>query len=366
VGGFDFNRAKFNHVTQAFRQPGSSFKPYLYSAALEKGFTPATVVLDEPIVIDAAQTGSQAWEPKNYDNKYEGPMTLRQALAKSKNMVSIRILQVITPRYVQNYIGRFGLDPERHPAVLAMALGAGSVTPWQMLGGYSVFANGGYKINPYFISHITNNAGQDVAKASVVKAGDPANRVIDARNAYTMNSLLQGVARFGTAAGTRVLKRNDIAGKTGTTNDSHDAWFAGYSNDNLVGIAWIGFDQPRSLGDRETGGGLALPLWLGFMQVALKGVPEIERPIPPGLVTVGGEIYYNENAPGVGVPPITSDMPADTSTQPTAGAADKAQTPPPYGSVSGTPLPPPGIPSGALAPALPATPQPAPYGTLRN
>jgi penicillin-binding protein 1A len=365
VGGFDFNRNKFNHVTQAFRQPGSSFKPYLYSAALEKGFTPATVVLDEPIVIDAAQTGSQAWEPKNYDNKYEGPMTLRQALAKSKNMVSIRILQVITPRYVQNYIGRFGLDPERHPAVLAMALGAGSVTPWQMLGGYSVFANGGYKINPYFITHITNNAGQDVARASVVKAGDPANRVIDARNAYTMNSLLQGVARFGTAAGTRVLKRNDIAGKTGTTNDSHDAWFAGYANDNLVGIAWIGFDQPRSLGDRETGGGLALPLWLGFMQVALKGVPEVERPIPPGLVTVGGEIYYNENAPGVGVPPITSDMPADTSGQPTPPAPDKSQMPP-YGSVSGAPLPSSPIPSGALAPALPATPQPVPYGTLKN
>ncbi len=367
VGGFDFDRNKFNHVTQAFRQPGSSFKPYLYSAALEKGFTPATVVLDEPIVIDAAQTGSQAWEPKNYDNKYEGPMTLRQALAKSKNMVSIRILQVITPRYVQGYIARFGLDPERHPAVLAMALGAGSVTPWQMLGGYSVFANGGYKINPYFISRITNNAGQDVARANVLKAGDAANRVIDARNAYTMNSLLQGVARFGTAAGTRVLKRNDIAGKTGTTNDSHDAWFAGYANDNLVGIAWIGFDQPRSLGDRETGGGLALPLWLGFMQTALKGVPEVERPVPPGLVNVGGEIYYTENAPGVGVPPITADMPQPDSTSATGGAsADKPATPPAYGSVSGAPLPAPSIPSGALAPALPAPPQPAPYGTLRN
>jgi penicillin-binding protein 1A len=372
VGGFDFNRNKFNHVTQAWRQPGSSFKPFLYSAALEKGFTPSTIVMDEPITIDAAQTGSQAWEPKNFENKYDGPMTLRKALAASKNMVSIRILMAITPKYVQNYIARFGLDPERHPAYLTMALGAGSVTAWQMLGGYSVFANGGYKINPYFIDRITDNTGQVVAKANVLHAGDEANRVIDARNAFTMNSLLHTNTVYGTAAGARrALKREDLGGKTGTTNDSHDAWFDGYSNDNFASIAWVGFDQPRSLGDRETGGGLALPLWVGVMQVALRGVPEIERPMPPGMVTVNGEVYYTENQPGQGIPPVTADLPPDLapdgSTPANAQPAANGTTPS-YGSVSGTPPPPPsGIPAGALAPALPASSgSPTPYGTLRN
>jgi penicillin-binding protein 1A len=370
VGGFDFNRNKFNHVTQAWRQPGSSFKPFLYSAALEKGFTPATVVMDAPLVFDAATTGSVPWEPKNFENKYDGPMTLRKALAASKNMVSIRILMAITPKYVQNYIARFGLDPERHPAYLTMALGAGSVTPWQMLGGYSVFANGGYKINPYLIDRVTDSNGQVLAKAVPLHAGDEANRVIDARNAYTMNSLLHTNAVYGTAAGaTKALKRQDLGGKTGTTNDSHDAWFDGYSNDHTVAIAWVGYDQPRSLGDRETGGGLALPLWVGLMQTALKGVPEVERPVPPGIVTVGGEIFYTENQPGQGTPPITADMPGANSEDGTPkeqnGNGDGA--PPPFGSISGTPPPPPpnGIPAGALSPALPA-PQPAPYGTLRN
>jgi penicillin-binding protein 1A len=373
VGGFDFNRNKFNHVTQAWRQPGSSFKPFLYSAALEKGFTPSTIVMDEPITIDAAQTGSQAWEPKNFENKYDGPMTLRKALAASKNMVSIRILMAITPRYVQNYIARFGLDPERHPAYLTMALGAGSVTAWQMLGGYSVFANGGYKINPYIIDRIVDNSGKVVAKAAVLHSGDEANRVIDARNAYTMYSLLHTNTVYGTAAGARrALKREDLGGKTGTTNDSHDAWFDGFSNDHLAAIAWVGFDQPRSLGDKETGGGLALPLWVGAMQVALKGVPEVERPMPPGLVTVDGEVYYTENQPGQGTPPVTADMPSAAPSGDGAPAATQGgQSLPPYGSISGgTPPPPPppapgGIPPGALTPALPAA-QPVPYGTLRN
>jgi len=290
VGGFDFSRNKFNHVTQAWRQPGSSFKPFVYSAALEKGFTPATIVNDAPIVIDAAQTGSQTWEPKNYDGKYEGPMTLRQAIAKSKNMVSIRILMAITPKYVQNYIGRFGFDPEKHPAYLPMALGAGSVTPWQMLGAYSVFANGGYKINPYLITRFTDANGQELARANPAHAGDESVRVIDARNAFIMDSLLKGVARFGTGAlAAATLKRSDLGGKTGTTNESHDAWFAGYANQGEVAVAWVGFDQPRSLGDRETGGGLSLPLWISYMQIALKGVPESERSVPPGIINVAGE-----------------------------------------------------------------------------
>ena len=314
VGGFDFNRSKFNHVTQAWRQPGSSFKPFIYSAALERGFTPATIVNDAPVHIDAGTTGSQAWDPKNYDGKFDGPMSLRQALAKSKNMVSIRLLQAIGPKYAQSTLSRFGLDPEKHPAYLTMALGAGSVTPWQMVGAYSVFANGGYKINPYFISRIVDNTGREVARVTKTVANDPANRVIDARNAFITDSLLRSVARFGTAAKiTSVLKRNDLAGKTGTTNDSHDAWFAGYSNDNLVGVAWIGFDQPKSLGDRETGGGLALPIWLGYMSKALKGIPEKERVPPAGVVNIGGEVYYVENQPGQGVPSLGLDDPVPGS-----------------------------------------------------
>jgi len=332
VGGFDFNRNQFNHVTQAWRQPGSSFKPFIYSAALEKGFTPATIVNDAPVHVDASTTGSQAWDPKNYDGRFDGPMPLRQALAKSKNMVSIRLLQAIGPRYVQSTLPRFGFEASKHPAYLPMALGAGSVTPWEMAGAYSVFANGGYKINPYFISRIVDSTGRDVAVVDKLVAGNEANRVIDARNAFVMDSLLRSVARFGTAARiTAVLKRNDLAGKTGTTNDSHDAWFAGYSNDNLVGIAWIGFDQPRSLGDRETGGGLALPIWLGYMQKALKGVPEKERTMPPGVVNVAGEVYYVENQPGQGISSLGLDdpVPGTDNTNPTPDTTPPNPTPQP-------------------------------------
>ena len=322
VGGFDYNRNKFNHVTQAWRQPGSSFKPFIYSAALERGFTPATVVNDAPVHIDATTTGSLAWDPKNYDGKFDGPMPLRQALAKSKNMVSIRILQAIGPKYAQSTLPRFGFEPDKHPAYLTMALGAGSVTAWQMVGAYSVFANGGYRTNPYFITRIVDSTGRDLARVNKVVAGDEANRVIDARNAFVTDSLLRSVARFGTAARiTAVLKRNDLAGKTGTTNDSHDAWFAGYSNDNIVGVAWIGFDQPKSLGDRETGGGLALPIWLGYMSKALKGVPEHERSIPQGVVNLNGEVYYVENQPGQGVTSLGLD-------DPVPGAADPNAPPP--------------------------------------
>lgn len=326
VGGFDFNRNKFNHVTQAWRQPGSSFKPFIYSAALERGFTPSTVVNDAPVHIDAGTTGSQAWDPKNYDGRFDGPMPLRQALAKSKNMVSIRLLQAIGPKYAQSTLPRFGFEADKHPAYLTMALGAGSVTPWQMVGAYSVFANGGYKINPYFIARIVDGNGRDLARVDKLVAGDEANRVIDSRNAFITDSLMRTVARSGTAARiTTVLKRNDLAGKTGTTNDSHDAWFAGYSNDNLVGVAWIGFDQPKSLGDRETGGGLALPIWLGYMSKALKGVPEKERVAPTGVVNVGGEVYYVENQPqtGQGVASLGVDEPRpDLDSRPVSGTPD--------------------------------------------
>ncbi|SFG16366.1 penicillin-binding protein 1A [Duganella sp. CF458] len=300
VGGFDYNRNKFNHVTQAWRQPGSSFKPFIYSASLERGLSPATMINDAPISFDAGQTGGQAWEPKNYDGKYEGPMTMRRGLTKSKNMISIRILHRIGAKYGQEYTTRFGFDPERNPPYLTLALGAGGVTPMQMAGAYAVFANGGYKISPYLIAKVTDSNGKVLSQANPDKAGDEKNRVIDERNAFLMDSMMKDVVRFGTATRALSLKRPDIAGKTGTTNDSIDAWFAGYQA-KLVGIAWIGFDQPKNLGNKETGGGLALPIWISYMGKALKSIPVEERSIPQGIIAQDGEYYYAENPPGVGI-----------------------------------------------------------------
>ncbi|WP_445544413.1 penicillin-binding protein 1A [Burkholderia cenocepacia] len=299
VGGFDYNKNKFNHVTQAWRQPGSSFKPFIYSASLDKGLGPATVINDGPLYFSAAETGGQPWEPKNYGGGFEGPMSMRTALQRSRNLVSIRILNHIGTKYAQQYITRFGFDAERHPAYLPMALGAGQVTPLQMAGAYSVFANGGYRVNPYLIAEVTDPNGAVVARAQPLVAEQNAPRAIDARNAYVMNSLLQSVAQRGTGARTNVLKRTDLAGKTGTTNDSHDAWFAGYQH-TLAAIAWIGYDNPRSLGDRETGGGLSLPVWIDYMGAALKGVPEFKPTVPEGVESLGGELYFNEFTPGHG------------------------------------------------------------------
>ena len=285
AGGFDFNANKFNHVTQAWRQPGSSFKPFIYSAALEKGFTPATVLNDAPFVIDAAKTGGQLWEPKNYDGKYEGPMRLRTALAKSKNMVSIRLLQAIGTGYAQDYIQRFGFEAKMHPAYLTMALGAGSATPLQMASAYSVFANGGYRVKPWFISRIENNRGEALYAAKPEVAGADAERVLDERNAFLMTTLMRDVVRYGTGAKAMALGRQDLAGKTGTTNDHVDAWFCGFQS-QLVAVAWIGFDTPANLGNNETGGVAALPIWMGYAGKILKGVPETELNAPPGVVAV--------------------------------------------------------------------------------
>lgn len=297
VGGFDYNLNKFNHVTQAWRQPGSSFKPFIYSSSLERGLSPQTIINDSPISFDAGQTGGQAWEPKNYDGKYEGPMSMRKGLTKSKNMVSIRILQKVGAKYGQEYTSRFGFLPEKNPPYLTLALGAGAVTPLQMAGAYAVFANGGYKINPYLISKITDSEGKVIAQAKPDTAADEANRVIDERNAFLMDSMLRDVVRFGTATKALSLKRPDIAGKTGTTNDSIDAWFAGYQA-KIVGVAWMGYDQPRNLGNRETGGGLALPIWISYMQRALRDIPIMERPIPNGIIQAEGDYFYVENPPG--------------------------------------------------------------------
>lgn len=300
VGGFDFNRNKFNHVTQAWRQPGSSFKPFIYSAALEKGVSPSTMINDAPISFNAGQTGGQAWEPKNYDGKYDGPMSMRKGLTKSKNMISIRILHKIGAKYGQEYATRFGFEADKNPPYLTMALGAGAVTPLQMAGAYAVFANGGFKINPYIIAKVTDASGRILSQAAPDRAGDESNRVIDERNAYLMDSMMRDVVKAGTATRALVLNRTDIAGKTGTTNDSFDAWFAGY-NPKIVGVAWMGFDQPRNLGNRETGGGLALPIWISYMQQALKDTPIEDRLLPEGVIAVNGDFYYAENPPGTAV-----------------------------------------------------------------
>ena len=306
VGGFDYAKNKFNHVTQAWRQPGSSFKPFIYSAALEKGFTPSTIVNDAPLFFDAGTTGSQPWEPKNYDGTFEGPMPLRKALAKSKNMVSIRILQAIGVGYAQQWITRFGFDADKHPAYLTMALGAGSVTPMQMAQGYAVFANGGHRVLPQLIAKLTDNKGRILFEAPTADVAEEA-RVIEARNAFLMSSLLQEVTRSGTAAKAQAqLKRPDIYGKTGTTNDSLDAWFAGYQKE-VVAVVWIGYDQPKKLGDRETGGGLALPVWIEFMTSALRGVAVSEPAAPEGVINVNGEWYYDEYVGNSGVKALSND-----------------------------------------------------------
>ncbi len=284
VGGFDFNRNKFNHVTQALRQPGSAFKPFIYSAALEKGFTAATVINDAPLRFEAGQTGGEAWEPKNYDGNFGGPMRLRTALAKSKNLVSVRIMQAIGPKYAQDYIARFGFDPKLNPPYLTLALGAGAATPLQMAVGYSTFANGGFRIEPNYIARIVDDRGRTLEESQPTRAGAGAERIIDPRNAFLMTSLMQDVIRYGTATKAKSMGRSDLAGKTGTTNEFIDAWFAGYQP-SLVAVAWIGFDTPRSLGKGETGGQAALPVWIGYMSTALKGVPEAKLVPPAGIVS---------------------------------------------------------------------------------
>jgi penicillin-binding protein 1A len=297
VGGFDFQKNKFNHVTQAWRQPGSSFKPFVYSAALEKGITPSTIVYDSPLFFSAGQTGGKPWEPKNYDGKFEGPMPVRTALAKSKNMVSIRILQAVGAQSAQDWVTKFGFDADKHPPYLTMALGAGAVTPMQMVSAYSVFANGGHLLPPTLISKVTDTQGRILLEAPLPAPGD-SNQVISERNAFLMSSLLQEITRSGTAAKAQAtLKRPDLYGKTGTTNDAMDAWFVGFQP-TLAAAVWVGYDNPKNLGSRETGGGLSLPIWITFMQDALKGVPETVPSTPEGITQVAGEWYFNEFSPG--------------------------------------------------------------------
>ncbi len=346
VGGFDFNRRSFNHVTQAMRQPGSTFKPFIYSAALDRGFTASTLINDAPITIDPQTIGGQSWDPKNDDGKYAGMISMRRALALSKNLVSIRIMMAIGPDFAQQYVQRFGFDPKNIPAYLTMALGAGQASPLQMAEAYSVLANGGYRTRAYFIDRIENASGQTLARTQPAVAGQNAPQAIDPRNAFIVSNLLRDVVRYGTANRAMALGRNDIAGKTGTTNDFRDAWFAGF-NPSLVAVTWVGFDQPRSLGRYGYGGTAALPIWMNYMGNALKGVPDIELPPPPGVVVRAGaglrgndEYYLEEfqstnpelrinnrgSVPGSGAPAVeASDAAAQQPETPTQDAVENVK-----------------------------------------
>lgn len=316
VGGFDFAKNQFNHATQAWRQPGSSFKPFVYSAALEQGITPATVVDDAPIVIGD-------WTPKNSDGQFDGPMSVRQALAKSKNMVTIRVLQQLGPSPVRDWAARFGLEAEKQPDNLTLALGAGAVTPMQMASAYAVFANGGYLLKPTVIAKVVDAKGQVLFEAPAESPSED-KRAISARNAFVMSSLLQEVTRSGTAARAgAALRRGDIYGKTGTTNDAVDAWFAGF-HPTLAAVVWMGYDQPRSLGERESGGGLALPAWVELMAEALKGVPVRELTPVEGVIHQDGDWRFEEFAGSAGVSAISdaeaaASAPAGASSQPLPG-----------------------------------------------
>lgn len=294
VGGFDFTLNQFNHVTQAWRQPGSTIKPFIYSAALEKGFWPGTIINDAPLSVDSADSGGASWEPKNDDGKYEGPITMRTGLKKSRNMVSIRILRAITPTYAQDYLSRFGFAADKHPADLTMTLGTGSVTPVQMASAYAVFANGGYQFPPFLIRKVLDTRGNVLSEVKPAATDDKTSRVLDPRNAFIMDTMLRDVVRSGTAyAAGQALGRGDLAGKTGTTNDALDGWFAGYSGDT-VAVAWMGYDQPKSLGGREFGSTLALPIWTSYMRTALRGKPETQASVPVALVQSEGDWIYEE------------------------------------------------------------------------
>ena len=323
VGGFDFSRNKFNRVVQAKRQPGSNFKPFIYSAAIEKGLTAASLINDAPVVFDDDSLEA-TWRPENYSGRFYGPTRLREALVKSRNLVSIRILQSIGLKYATRYAQRFGFDKKDMPYDLSLALGSGAFSPLEIVRSYAVFANEGYLVTPYFIDRVESSTGEVLFKsrpkvvcdeeceakanavASAPKKVPPANaseivekeeapaedepveyapRVISAQNAYIMRSIIREVVQRGTAVRAKALGREDIAGKTGTTNDQKDAWFSGF-NDQVVATAWVGFDNQKPLGSRETGGRAALPMWIDYMRVALDGLPVNPDHQPEGLVTV--------------------------------------------------------------------------------
>ena len=316
TGGFDFYSSKFNRAIQARRQPGSAFKPFIYSAALEAGFTPASIVNDAPVVFED-RSQEDTWRPQNYSGKFFGPTRLRAALTKSRNMVSIRILRDIGRKVAREHAAKFSFELDKLPKDLTLALGSGAVTPLRLATAYTVFANSGYKVLPYFIDRIVGPEGETLFQSNPLRVCDEectrmaaeialhaeelaelgladssgeegvgvraATRVVSESNIYRMDSMLKDVIRFGTGRKALVLNRSDIAGKTGTTNDQHDAWFAGY-HPQVVTTVWLGFDQHKPLGRGEVGGVAALPIWIDYMRVALQDLPQIERPMPEGLV----------------------------------------------------------------------------------
>ena len=307
VGGFDFSASPFNHVTQAWRQPGSAMKPFIYSAALDKGYSPATQVNDAPLTLSSAETGGQPWTPQNDDDVYEGAITLRRALAQSKNVAAVRLLRAITPQYAHDFLPRFGLDPAKQPVNYTLALGTGSVTPLQMAGAYSVFANGGFAVTPYLIQKVVDARGAVLFAAKPVAVAQEADRVLDARNAFVTSSLLHEVTVSGTAAAAQKLGRSDLAGKTGTSSDAVDGWFAGFAGP-VTGVAWMGYDEPQSLGGREFGATLALPIWTDFMSVALRGKPNYPMPQPAGVSQAQGDWVYDEFADNSATRSIDLDL----------------------------------------------------------
>jgi penicillin-binding protein 1A len=294
AGGFDFFRNPFDHALQAFRQPGSSFKPFVYSAALEKGYFPSTMVDDTQRVLLPQETGARAWRPRNFGNNYEGFITVRRGLMRSKNLVAVSLMQAAGAGYVQAFATQFGFLSERNPVSLPLALGAGAVTPLQLAQSYAVFANSGFSQQPRLIKEIRDRSGQILFADSERK--NPGKKVISARNAFVMDSMLQDVVKFGTGHGAKVLARGDTAGKTGTSNNAYDAWFAGYSS-GVVSVVWLGYDQPKSLGN-TTGGVAALPIWSRYMQVAVKDRQEHMQEEPPGLSIYDGDYVYSEYLKG--------------------------------------------------------------------
>jgi penicillin-binding protein 1A len=293
VGGFDFNASPFNHVTQAWRQPGSAMKPFIYSAALEKGYSPGTEVNDVPLTLTSAETGGAPWTPQNDDDVYEGAITLRRALAHSKNVAAVRLLRAITPQYAHDFLPRFGLDPAKQPVNYTLALGTGAVTPLQMASAYGVFANGGFPVKPYLIQKVVDGRGALLFEARTPAAPQESERVLDARNAFVTSSLLHEVTVSGTGAALQKLGRTDLAGKTGTSSDAVDGWFAGFGGP-ITAVAWMGYDEPQSLGGREFGATLALPIWSDFMAQALKGKPLAQMAPPPGVSQVQGDWMWDE------------------------------------------------------------------------
>jgi penicillin-binding protein 1A len=327
VGGFDFGRNQFNRAIAAWRQPGSSFKPFLYSAAFEAGVMPQTRVDDLPLT---NPDGSEpSWNPKNSDDQFAGEMSVRDALVKSKNLVSVRLLKQVGLPATREWISRFGFDANKQPDNLTLALGSGSVTPLQLAAGYAVFANGGHLVQPLLIERITDAQGKVLFEAPAPAALSEATRAIPERNAFLVNSLLNDVTKRGTAARAQTqLKRSDLYGKTGTTNDAVDAWFAGFQP-SVVAVAWVGYDEPQSLGERESGGGLALPMWLEAMSRLLRGVPQQILAVPAGVVAVNDDWRYAEFAESGWVtrigPPL--EAPAGAASAPAAVAEPNAGRP---------------------------------------